>query len=228
MEKTQNICICGNEYAHRSGLSKHRKVCRDVIIAEYKKTEENKVIVAAPVTMFCKKKVIDYLNEECNEAPNSCIDWVELIGDYFTLLDYENLIDNGISAWKEVVVKYIEELPRNKLPIRISNRQFGARFKIYYRENGKWIELEGTKATEFFFQKIIRRMGRRMGNNIKNKTAWKEQNPMWDFSYEVEKRYMTIAASFGEHFDDVVVPRFAEEIIDYFTTVRKTDDDDYI
>jgi hypothetical protein len=227
MDQKKHLCICGSEYMHASSLSKHRKVCRDVIIAEYKKTEENKVIVAAPVTAYHKKLIIDYLNEECNDTVN-CLQWVEDIGDYFKLADYENLIENGIMSWKENVVRYIEELPRSKLPLRISNRQLGARFKLFYKESGKWIELQGNKATDFFFQKIIRRMGRRMGNNIKNKSEWKEANPYWETNYELEKRYMTIGATFGEHFEDKIVPEFAEKILDYFTTSKKSDDDDYI
>ena len=42
MSEKKNICICGNEYSHASGLSKHRKVCRDVIIEDFKKKENNK------------------------------------------------------------------------------------------------------------------------------------------------------------------------------------------
>jgi len=141
MDQKKHICICGNEYSHASGLSKHRKGCRDVIIEEYKRTEQNKVVVAAPVTVHHKKRIIDYLNEECNDTVN-CLQWVEDIGDYFKLADYENLIENGIMSWKENVVRYIEELPRNKLPLRISNRQLGARFKLFYKENGKWVELQ--------------------------------------------------------------------------------------
>lgn len=227
MDQKKNICICGSEYAHASSLSKHRKVCREVIIEEYKRTEQNKVVVAAPVTVHHKKLIIDYLNEECNDTVN-CLQWVEDIGDYFKMADYENLIENGIMSWKENVVRYIEELPRSKLPLRISNRQLGARFKLFYKENGKWVELQGNKATDFFFQKVIRRMGRRMGNNIKNKTEWKEANPYWESNYELEKRYMTIGATFGEQFEDKIVPEFAEKIVDYFTTSRKSDDDDYI
>lgn len=227
MDQKKHICICGSEYAHSSSLSKHRKVCRDVIIEEYKRTEQNKVVVAAPITVHHKKLIIDYLNEECSDTIN-CLQWVEDIGDYFTLTDYENLIESGIMVWKEIVVKYIEELQRNKLPIRVSNKQLGARFKLFYKENGKWVELQGNKATEFFFQKIIRRMGRRMGNNIKNKAIWKEANPYWESNYDLEKRYMAIGASFNDHFEDKVVPEFAEQILDYFTTSRKSNDDDYI
>lgn len=227
MNQKKHICICGSEYAHASGLSKHRKGCRDVIIEEYKKTEQNRVVVA-PILINNKKLAIDYLNEECGDAHNSALEWVEQIGDYFTLTDYENLIESGIIAWKEIVVKYIEELPRAKLPVRIINKQLGARFKLFYRENGKWVELQGNKATEFFFQKIIRRMGRRMGNNIKNKAIWKEANPYWESNYDLEKRYMAIGASFNDHFEDKVVPEFAEQILDYFTTSRKSNDDDYI
>lgn len=227
MEQKKHICICGNEYAHASGLSKHRKSCREVIIEEYKRTEQNKVIVAAPVTVHHKKLIIDYLNEECAETKN-CLEWVNEIGDYFKLADYENLIESGITAWKEVVVKYIEELPRNKLPVRISNKQLGARFRLFYKDNGKWVELQGSKATEFFLQKIIRKMGFKMGHNIKNKAAWKEANPYWESNYDLEKRYMSISRTFGDHFEEKVAPEFAEQILDYFTTSRKSDDDDYI
>lgn len=227
MSEKKHLCICGSEYAHASGLSKHRKGCRDVIIEEYKRTEHNKTVVA-PVLINNRKLAVDYLNEECNEAPNSAVEWVEQIGDFFTLTDYENLIEIGINAWKEVVMKYIEDVPRNKLPVRIINKQLGARFKLYYRENGKWTELVGNKATEFFLQKVIRRMGRRMGNNIKNKQIWKEANPYWDVNYEIEKRYMTIGASFNDYFEDKVVPDFAEQLMDYFTTTRKGNEDDYI
>jgi len=227
MEQKKHICICGNEYAHASGLSKHRKGCRDVIIEEYKRTEQNKIVAAAPVLINSRKLAIDYLNEECNETLN-CLQWVEDIGDYFKLADYENLIESGITAWKEIVVKYIEELPRSKLPVRISNKQLGARFKLFYKDNGKWVELQGNKATDFFLQKVIRRMGRRMGNNIKNKTEWREANPYWESNYGLEKRYMSIGATFGEFFEEKIAPIFAEQIMDYFTTSRKSDDDDYI
>lgn len=227
MEQKKHICICGNEYLHSSGLSKHRKGCREVIIEEYKRTEQNKVIVAAPITVHHKKLIIDYLNEECAETKN-CLEWVNEIGDYFKLADYENLIESGITAWKEVVVKYIEELPRNKLPVRISNKQLGARFRLFYKDNGKWVELQGSKATEFFLQKIIRKMGFKMGHNIKNKAAWKEANPYWESNYDLEKRYMSISRTFGDHFEEKVAPEFAEQILDYFTTSRKSDDDDYM
>lgn len=227
MDQKKHICICGNEYLHSSGLSKHRKGCREVIIEEYKRTEQNKVIVAAPITVHHKKLIIDYLNEECAETKN-CLEWVNEIGDYFKLADYENLIESGITAWKEVVVKYIEELPRNKLPVRISNKQLGARFRLFYKDNGKWVELQGSKATEFFLQKIIRKMGFKMGHNIKNKAAWKEANPYWESNYDLEKRYMSISRTFGDHFEEKVAPEFAEQILDYFTTSRKSDDDDYI
>ena len=227
MDQKKHICICGNEYLHSSGLSKHRKGCREVIIEEYKRIEQNKVVVAAPITVHHKKLIIDYLNEECNETLN-CLQWVEDIGDYFKLADYENLIESGITAWKEVVVKYIEELPRNKLPVRISNKQLGARFRLFYKDNGKWVELQGSKATEFFLQKIIRKMGFKMGHNIKNKAAWKEANPYWESNYDLEKRYMSISRTFGDHFEEKVAPEFAEQILDYFTTSRKSDDDDYI
>jgi len=71
-------------------------------------------------------------------------------------------------------------------------------------------------------------MGRRMGNNIKNKAMWKEANPYWESNYDLEKRYMTIGAAFNDYFEDKIVPEFAEKIIDYFTTSKKSDDDDYI
>lgn len=227
MDQKKHLCICGNEYSHASSLSKHRKVCRDVIIEEYKRTEQNKVIVA-PILINNKKLAIDYLNEECSEAPNNAVEWVNEIGDYFKLVDYENLIENGISAWKEVVIKYIEDMPRNKLPVRIINKQMGARFKLYYRENGKWVELQGNKATEFFLQKVIRRMGFRMGHNIKNKAMWKEANPYWDSNYTLETQYLSIGRTFGDCFEDKVVPDFAEQLVDYFTASRKSNDDDYI
>jgi hypothetical protein len=39
---------------------------------------------------------------------------------------------------------------------------------------------------------------------------------------------MSISRTFGDHFEEKVAPEFAEQILDYFTTSRKSDDDDYI
>jgi hypothetical protein len=222
-----NICLCGKEYKFSQGLSKHKKTCEKVIIEEYKKTLGTPI----PANNRNKKHVIDYLNEDCAGAKHYS-EWVENVGKEFTNDNYDDLIENGIGIWKETVIKYIEKTKQEHLPIRILNKQQGSKFKIFIREKENdtlvWKEMEGVTAFEFFNIKVIRRMGRRMGNNIENKNRWKEHNPYWDRTYDLEKRYMAIGGTFGDYFDNHIVTNFAEEVFDYFLLKRKEADDEYI
>lgn len=228
MSEKKNICICGNEYSHASGLSKHRKVCRDVIIEDFKKKENNKAVAIEPTTIYSKKKIIDYLTDDCKSAPVDANEWINGIGDFYTVSDFDRVIEGGLNVWKEIVISYIELLNHEEIPIRISNRQLGARFKLYYKENGKWIELQGKKATDYYLENVIRRMGRKMGNNPHAKRKWQDANPYWDTNYETEKRYMSISATFGFDFEDKLLPKYGEELMEYFLISKKNADEDYI
>lgn len=228
MSEKKHLCICGNEYLHASGLSKHRKVCRDVIIEDYKKKENNKAVVIEQTTINHKKRVIDYLNEECKGAPENANDWIDGIGDFYTVSDFDSVIDGGLTAWKEIAISYVELLNREEIPIRISNKQLGARFKLYYKENDKWFELQGKKATDYYLENVIRKMGWKMAYNQYAKRKWKDANPSWDTNYEIEKRYMTISATFGFNFDEKLLPKYGEELMEYFLISKKNADDDYI
>jgi len=228
MTDRKHLCICGNEYSHASGLSKHRKGCRDVIIEEFKRTEQNKAVVIEPKTIYSKKRIIEYLTDDCKGAPDNANEWINAIGDFYTVNDFDRVIEGGLNSWKEIAISYIELLNREAIPIRISNKQLGSRFKLFYKENGKWIELEGKKATDYYLENVVRKMGRKMGNNPHAKRKWQDVNPYWDTNYEVEKRYMAISATFGYEFEDKMLPKYGEELMEYFLITKKNNDDDYI
>jgi hypothetical protein len=230
MSEKKHLCICGNEYSHASGLSKHRKVCRDVIIEEFKRTEQNKAVVIEPTTIYSKKRIIDYLTDDCKGAPENAKEWINGIANFYTVSHFDQVIDGGLTSWKEIVISYIELLNHEEIPIRISNKQLGSRFKLYYKENGKWIELQGKKATDYYLENVIRRMSRHMAHNIfpNAKRKWMDANPYWDIGGEDEKRYMALRDTFGYGFEEKMLPKYGEELMEYFLISKKNADEDYI
>ena len=189
-------CVCGNEYNHQSGLSRHRKKCKNEEIVIEENYQPNDIHELKEIMKYLMKEnsemknmMMDviktgthntthtnshnktfnlnfYLNETCKEALN-ITDFVSSIK--VSLTDLENTGRKGyIEGISSIILKHLNNLEQYQRPIHCSDVK---REVIYIKDNDKWEKECDEKPILTKAIKVI------ANENIKKITEWRENNP---------------------------------------------------
>jgi len=221
---------CKKEYKHSPSLSKHKKTCRETILAELQeKTQLDDKMSAAEINNTkAKMNNLDLLNTDYGDVPD-VVSWGN--GLKFTLHDVENVIMSGSKEFLTCLKKYIDETPPKMRPIKIINQQSTSqRFKMFMREieNGVpvWKQYIGDKGFETFVRFTTYKLGNRM-RMVKYIGEWIKEHPNYEIDYSKdEQQYRDLRSCFGYSYDDKVAPAYASEIINYFTFKKAIAEED--
>jgi hypothetical protein len=212
-------------FKHAPSLSRHKKTCREAIIAEYVEEEKikgnmviatNEMVISAEAR--AKMSNLDLLNAEYGNVPD-VVAWGN--GLQFTCNDVDNVIEYGPSEFLTCLKRYIEKTPSNMRPIKVINCQKSkTRFKMYMREieDGKaiWKPYLGDKGFEAFVRFTTYKLGNRM-RMVKYIGEWIKEHPLYEIDYSKdEEQYRNLRSCFGYNYDDKAAPMYALDIIDYF------------
>lgn len=221
---------CKKSYAHYSGVSKHKKTCRDAIIAELQEKTQLDIKMTSAEISIIKDKMnnLDLLNTEYGDTPD-IVTWGN--GLKFTLHDVENVIMSGPREFLTCLKKYIDDTPPKMRPIKIINQQSTSqRFKMFMREieNGipVWKQYVGDKGFDTFVRFTTYKLGNRM-RMAKYIGEWIQAHPNYELDYSKDEgHYRDLRSHFGYSYDDKVAPAYALEIMNYFTFKKAIAEED--
>lgn len=221
---------CKKEYKHSPSLSKHKKTCRETILAELQeKTQLDDKMTAAEISNTkAKMNNLDLLNTDYGDVPD-VVSWGN--GLKFTLHDVENVIMSGPKEFLTCLKKYIDETPPKMRPIKIINQQSTSqRFKMFMREieNGipVWKQYIGDKGFDTFVRFTTYKLGNRM-RMPKYIDEWIQAHPAYEIDYSKdEQQYRDLRSCFGYSYDEKVAPAYALEIMNYFTFKKAIAEED--
>ena len=119
-EKTHKCPHCDKTFSHQPAVSRHKKTCRNAIIAEYEeKTQLDAKMTQAELTMTkAKMNNLDLLNTDYGDVPD-VVSWGN--GLIFTLKDVERVIEYGPREFIKLLAIYIQATPQHMRPIKIIN-----------------------------------------------------------------------------------------------------------
>jgi hypothetical protein len=229
-EKTHKCPHCDKMFSHQPAVSRHKKTCRNAIIAELQeKTQLDARITQAELTMTkAKMNNLDLLNTDYGDVPD-VVSWGN--GLIFTLRDVERVIEYGPREFIKLLANYVEATPQRLRPIKIINKQHtSGRFKMFMREleNGipVWKQYIGDKGFDAFIRFTTYKLGNRM-RMPKYIGEWIQAHPRYEIDHsEDEKDYWTLRRTFDDHYDDKVAPAYALEIMDQFYFKKGIQDED--
>jgi hypothetical protein len=229
-EKTHKCPHCDKTFSHQPGVSRHKKTCRNAIIAELQeKTQLDAKMTTAEISIIKDKmNNLDLLNTEYGDVPD-VVSWGD--GLKFTLRDIERVIEYGPREFIKLLGDYIAATPQRLRPIKIINKQNNAgRFKMFMREieNGKavWKQYIGDKGFDTFVRFTTYKLGNRM-RMPKYIGEWLKEHPAYEIDYSKdEKDYWTLRRTFDDHYDDKVAPAYALDIMDQFYFKKGIQDED--
>jgi hypothetical protein len=192
------ICECGKNYKHKSGLSRHKKVCnfvkkntnndptdKELVVMLLKENNELKKMVldvcknVQPVCSINNSNIVNnktfclnfFLNEHCKDAMN-IMEFVDSLK--LQLTDLETVGDLGfVDGLSNIIVQNLKALDITKRPVHCSDLK---REVLYVRDENKW---EKENEEKIKLKKAIKYVANK---NIKLITEWKDKHPDCIFS----------------------------------------------
>ena len=154
-------CTCGKKYKYSQGLSKHKKVCKNIIPSEADEpTDKDLIMMLIKENADLKHLVLDvcqkiqplnntvnshnvtnnktfnlnvFLNETCKDAMN-IMDFVDSLN--IQLSDLENVGKLGfIDGISKIIVKNLNSLDETKRPVHCTDTK---REVMYIKDEDKW------------------------------------------------------------------------------------------
>ena len=229
-EKTHKCPHCDKTFSHQPGVSRHKKTCRNAIIAELQeKTQLDAKMTTAEISIIKgKMNNLDLLNTEYGDVPD-VVSWGD--GLKFTCKDVENVIEYGPREFLKTLSNYIDNTPSKMRPIKIINKQNNSgRFKMFMRElqDGKpiWKQYIGDKGFETFVRFTTYKLGNRM-RMIKYIGEWIKEHQGYEIDYSKdEQQYRDLKSCFNYSYDDKTAPAYALDIMDQFYFKKGIQDED--
>jgi hypothetical protein len=229
-EKNHKCPHCDKTFSHQPGVSRHKKTCRNAIIAELQeKTQLDAKMTSAEISIIKDKmNNLDLLNTEYGDVPD-VVSWGD--GLKFTCKDVENVIEYGPREFLKTLSNYIENTPSKMRPIKIINKQNNSgRFKMFMRElqDGKpvWKQYIGDKGFETFVRFTTYKLGNRM-RMVKYIGEWIKEHPGYEIDYSKdEQQYRDLKSCFNYSYDDKAAPAYALDIMDQFYFKKGIQEDD--
>jgi hypothetical protein len=196
-QKMSFLCDCGNHYLYKSGLTRHKKVCKlnnqiiykeeptnwkEMFIELMKKNteilEEVKEIAKEPKiinnttnnTNNTQFNIMNYLNNECKDAMNLS-DFINELP--FSLDDLEIMGTKGYQqSMEDTFIKQLQIMDKTKRPIHCSDKK---RKSFYIKENDIWEKDENNS-------KIVNGLKKISQKHIKILNSWTHYNKNWSYN----------------------------------------------
>jgi len=229
-EKNHKCPHCDKTFSHQPGVSRHKKSCRNAIIAELQeKTQLDAKMTAAEISITkAKMNNLDLLNTDYGDVPD-VVSWGN--GLKFTCKDVENVIEYGPREFLKILSNYIDDTPSKMRPIKIINKQNNSgRFKMFMREleEGKpvWKQYIGDKGFETFVRFTTYKLGNRM-RMTKYIGEWIKEHQGYEIDYSKdEQQYRDLKSCFNYSYDEKTAPAYALDIMDQFYFKKGIQDED--
>ena len=194
-KNAEYACKCGNTYKHKSGLSRHKKMCtidneetsdKDIIMMLLKEHSEIKSLIMEVIkngTTNNSNNTINnnshnkafnlqfFLNETCKNAMN-IMDFAESI--QLQLSDLENVGKAGyVEGISSIIVKNLKALDITERPIHCTDKK---RETMYIKDEDKWEKEDDNKKK---LKKVIKKVACK---NQRLLMKYKEEHPGCNYS----------------------------------------------
>ena len=194
-KNAEYACKCGNKYKHKSGLSRHKKICtignedttdKDIIMMLLKEHSEIKSLLMEVIkngTTNNSNNTINnnshnkafnlqfFLNETCKNAMN-IMDFAESI--QLQLSDLENVGKAGyVEGISSIIVKNLKALDITERPIHCTDKK---RETMYIKDEDKWEKEDENKKK---LKKVIKKVACK---NQRLLMKYKEEHPGCNYS----------------------------------------------
>jgi len=188
---TMYKCICGNTYASRQGIHKHKKIClgktpdniglneidKSMMVTLMKQNGElqkqiielsNKTSISTVIQNNCNNKQFNlniFLNETCKNAMN--------LSDFVNSLvikneEFENMGKLGyVQGISNILIRGLKDLDETRRPMHCTDKK---RETLYIKENNVWKkELSRDKMKQLILDVSFK--------NVRKIPAWKAEHP---------------------------------------------------
>ena len=198
-KNAEYICKCGNTYKHKSGLSRHKKICvvsgneneisdKDIIMMLIKEHSELKSLIMDVVkngmtntnnshnttNTNSHNKAFNlqfFLNETCKNAMN-IMDFADSI--QLQLSDLENVGEAGyVEGISNIIVKNLKALDITERPIHCTDKK---RETMYIKDENKWEKEDENKKK---IKKVIKKVACK---NQRLLIKYKQEHPGCNYS----------------------------------------------
>ena len=217
-------CMCGKNYSHASGLSRHKKRC----ILTYKKKKKtvieedsklyNKMEILLEETRVLKNELKNiktttttihnsnlninlFLNQNCKGAMN-LTDFIDNLKYSLEDLDYSG--KNGyVKGISNILMKNLTDIDPSERPLHCSDAK---RLKFYIKDNDTWEKDEGNLK----MSKSIDDISEKQRLKLKE---WQEQNPNYESCGNKSEDFFNIVRSIMGGGDDIELNKNKNRII---------------
>jgi hypothetical protein len=188
------VCTCGKKYKYSQGLSKHKKVCKNIVPSEaVEPSDKNLIMMLIKENADLKHLVLDvcqkiqplnntvnshnvtnnktfnlnvFLNETCKDAMN-IMDFVDSLK--IQLSDLENVGKLGfVDGISKIIVKNLNSLDETKRPVHCTDTK---REVMYIKDEDKWEKENENKQK---MRKVIKHVTHKNSKLLKE---YKEKHP---------------------------------------------------
>jgi hypothetical protein len=233
-KNAEYACKCGNIYKHKSGLSRHKKICtignedttdKDIIMMLLKEHSEIKSLLMEVIkngTTNNSNNTINnnshnkafnlqfFLNETCKNAMN-IMDFAESI--QLQLSDLENVGKAGyVEGISSIIVKNLKALDITERPIHCTDKK---RETMYIKDEDKW---EKDTEEKNKMRKVIKKVACK---NQRLLSKYKEEHPGCNYSeskFSDQYSKIVIEAMGGVGNNDIekedkIIQKIAKEVV---------------
>jgi hypothetical protein len=217
------VCTCGKKYKYSQGLSKHKKVCKNIVPSEaVEPSDKNLIMMLIKENADLKHLVLDvcqkiqplnntvnshnvtnnktfnlnvFLNETCKDAMN-IMDFVDSLK--IQLSDLENVGKLGfVDGISKIIVKNLNSLDETKRPVHCTDTK---REVMYIKDEDKWEKENENKQK---MRKVIKHVTHKNSKLLKE---YKETHPVCEKSsskYSDQYDKLIIEAMGGKGDNDI-------------------------
>jgi hypothetical protein len=216
-------CTCGKKYKYSQGLSKHKKVCKNIIPSEVDEpTDKDLIMMLIKENADLKHLVLDvcqkiqplnntvnshnvtnnktfnlnvFLNETCKDAMN-IMDFVDSLK--IQLSDLENVGKLGfIDGISKIIVKNLNSLDETKRPVHCTDTK---REVMYIKDEDKWEKENENKQK---MRKVIKHVTHKNSKLLKEYKAKYQGCEKSDSKYSDQYDKLIIEAMGGKGDNDI-------------------------
>lgn len=210
------VCICGRAYKYRSGLSRHKNMCKmscvsietnltathsdDIRTTLNKVVEENRELrslIIEQQKQFCEKTTHNtynlqvFLTEGCKDAINMS-DFIASLP--IQMQDLEHTRKHGLyQGIANIMLNGLKQLGATKRPIHCTNV---SKETLYIKDNDTWAE--GNDSTQKL-KESLKTLALKQRKAVKE---WEELNPDWEKSETKMQEWMLLVKNVMSGFEE--------------------------
>ena len=195
LQKTQKICYCGKIYKFTTGLSKHKKRCREAIMKEEYSLENQQIITTNNniTNNNITNNIVNlniFLNEQCKDALN-LTDVIKSLQITSSDIDYTK--DNGlIEGISKILINELKKLGTYNRPIHCTDSK---RDVLYIKDNDEWNKEESD-------DKLSKTITDIADKQCKSLHLWQNENPNWNTTERGKENWVKAVKSVTEHINN--------------------------